>query len=248
MFSSLSWKCTDDRFVLRSASSNDWGNDTIEAECEWYSNYSHSPSNLECVLRYCNNPTNETNTDVLNYNFTWNGQRSLLGTTLDYPCKNGYRIEEDVPLKANASTKTIIECGNDGAFIYPDSWPICSETVACVDPGNSSEVTRTLQSGENLVYLSILEYTCDDPRKWIRSIGTTDLSSSVTTRCMWRKAYTLDGTNLECVIHHCRHPHDDPGSHSAPAPEYQIVLKDEADWDIAFGDNVRYECETVSRD
>ncbi len=238
-----SWKCTDDRYVLRSVNSNNWGEDKVWAKCQWYSNYTYSPSDLECVLRYCNNPTNETNTDVLNYNFQWNGWRTLLGNSLNYNCKSSHRVEEDVDFKTGASMRTVVECGSDGEYIYPDPWPICSETVECADPGNSSEVTRTLQSGDNLMYLSILEYTCDDPRKWIRSIGTTDLSSSVTTKCMWRKAYTLDGTNLECIIHHCRHPHDDPGSHSVPGSEYQIVLKEEANWDIAFGDNVRYECE-----
>ena len=179
-----SWKCKDDRYVLRGANSNNWGEDTVWAWCQWYSNYSYSPSNLECVLRYCNNPTNETNTDVLNYNFQWNGWRTLLGNSLNYYCKSSHRVEEDVDFKTGASMRTVIECGRDGEYIYPDPWPKCSETVECTDPGNSSEVTRTLQSGDNLMYLSILEYTCDDPRKWIRSIGTTPLSSSVTTKCM----------------------------------------------------------------
>ena len=184
---------------------------------------------------------------MLNYDFQWNRQRTLLGNSLTYPCKNNYRVEEDVDYWSLASTGTVIECGDDGEYVYPDPWPICSETIQCADPGNSTEVTRTLIDRGHLEYKSVLEYTCDDRRKWIRSKGTVDLSSSVTTMCMWRKLFTLDGTNLECLIHHCRHPHDEPGSHPAPGAEYQLVLKDESSWDIAFGDSIRYECEAGTK-
>ena len=166
-----------------------------------------------------------------------------MGGNLTFQCKSDYNVEQDVDWKENASDSTTIQCGENGLLIYPDPWPQCSKTVSCPDPGNSSEITRTLASGSALEYLSVFNYKCDDLRKWIRSIDTEVLSASLNSRCHWRQSYSVDGTNLECIIHHCRHPHDEPGSHSAPGAEYQIVLKEEANWDIAFGDNVRYECE-----
>ena len=35
---------------------SNWGTATSMSECMWYSNYTKSPDNLECVLRYCTNP------------------------------------------------------------------------------------------------------------------------------------------------------------------------------------------------
>ena len=237
------WKCKDDRYLVRRKDTTEWGADLKNAQCLWYSNYSYNPSNLECVLRYCNNPTTAPNTNSLNFNFVWSGSRVLLGGSLAYPCQSNHKIEEDKEYKSSARSQISIGCGQNGEFIYPDPWPQCSETIKCLDPGNSTEVTRTLKSGDNLMYLSTLEYTCSDPRKWIRSIGTQALSSSATTKCRWRKTYPLDGTNLECLIHHCRHPHDEPGSHPPPAPEYQLILKEKTSWTVSFGNNVKYECE-----
>ena len=51
------WKCKDERFVIRDiGDTTNWGTDTIMSKCSWYSNYTKSPDNLECVLRYCTNP------------------------------------------------------------------------------------------------------------------------------------------------------------------------------------------------
>ena len=51
------WKCKDARFVIRDlGDTTNWGNETIISTCTWYSNYTRSPDNLECVLRYCTNP------------------------------------------------------------------------------------------------------------------------------------------------------------------------------------------------
>ena len=166
-----------------------------------------------------------------------------MGGNLTYPCKTNHRIEEDAVLKKDAKPGTTVECGENGTFLYPNSWPQCSTTVTCPDPGNSTEVTRTLASGQNFVYGSVLSYKCDDLRKWIRSVDSEVLSASLNNVCQWRQSYPLDGTNLECIMHHCRHPHDEPGSHPPPGAEYQIILKNEYSWDIAFGEYITYKCE-----
>ena len=238
------WRCKDNRYLIRAAGSAPYGGaDTMYTDCLWSMNYTHTPSTMECVLTYCTNPTDLPNTNGSNYNFIWNQQRVLLGGSLWYPCKNLHFVENDTTWYNEADTGTRVHCGNNGEFIYPSIWPQCSSSVSCPDPGNSTEVTRTLTSGNNLQYGSYLKYKCDDLRKWIRVKGTQQLAESTSTMCEWRKSYPLDGTNLECVIHHCRHPHDEPGNHTAPAPQYQLVLRAESDWTISFGNSIRYECE-----
>ena len=41
----------------------------------------------------------------------------------------------------------------------------------------------------------------------------------------------------------CGHPHDDPGSHLPPPPEYQLSLVELPDWKVTFNDTIRYNCD-----
>ena len=217
----------------------------IVSQCQWNTTYSLTPLDLECVLTYCDNATVEPNTNGLNYNFSEPYTLKLIGQSFDYYCQDNYRLEEDVTNKWDASNKSYAYCDTDGMFKYHNPWPQCSETVTCPDPGNSSGVTRTYISGSDLQYDAILEYKCDDPRKWIKHEGddNTLLFAFKQNRCHWRQSFPLDGTTFVCVIHHCRHPHDDPGSHPPPGPEYNISLVNRADWDVAFSDSVTYRCD-----
>ena len=233
---------------------NGWtvlGYDALWSYCLWTMNYTYSPSNLDCILRYCHYPTFDPNTNGANYNFTWNNlTRVPLLNTIFYPCKSNHRIENDTRTIEEADTGTTITCGDtDGEFIYPDPWPQCSDSVSCPDPGNSTEVVRTLNSGINMEYGSWLKYKCEDLRKWIKlkDQAESTLSADKVSMCEWRKVYDLDGTNLECKIHHCRHPHDEPGSHLAPEAKYQLHLKNVSNWDIPFGTSIRYECEAGTK-
>ena len=202
------------------------------------------PSELECVLWYCDNPVVETPNNNHNYNFYWDSQTlTRLTQPLTYPCKSGHRVESQVDWKEDAPSGTDITCGSDGNYVYPATWPQCSSTVTCSDPGNSAEVVRTVEEGDLLQYFSLLKYQCEDNRKWIKLEGTTSLSPHLETRCQWRRTYPLDGTKLQCEIHHCRHPHNDPGSHSPPEAKYQISLVEKTNWTIPFGGHVVYQCE-----
>ena len=85
----------------------------------------------------------------------------------------------------------------------------------CPDPGNSSGVMRQYSSSTvQLEYGSRLEYRCEDRRNWLRLTSQTDsqLAESKVTTCHWRGRYDMDATQLECVLHHCRHPHNEPGT------------------------------------
>ena len=83
----LRWKCKDRRYTIQKLGQPETSNDTILTSCLWYSNYSFPASQLECVLTYCDNATEEPNISGRNYNFTWDGGRILLGEDVFYPCK-----------------------------------------------------------------------------------------------------------------------------------------------------------------
>ena len=198
------------------------------------------------MLWYCDNPTNAPNAPH-NYNYNWNGNVVRLNTNIIYPCKPNHRVEVTNKLwKTGAPTYTAVKCGNDGEFAYPSAWPQCSATITCEDPGNSTGVTRQyVTTNVDLDYDSKLRYTCDDPRRWIKlsSEASTALAAHRDNRCQWSKTYEFDGADFVCVINHCRHPHDELGSHEPPPVENQITLVDQPNWTVQFGSSVTYRCD-----
>ena len=107
-------------------------------------------------------------------------------------------------------------------------------------------MTRTYNSGSGFAYWSQFKYVCDDPREFIKlsSEPDTSLLAQKYSRCMWRKAYEVNGKDLVCIIHHCQHPHNDPGKHDPPPSENQINLVQRNNWHIAFGSSITYRCAT----
>ena len=241
------WRCRDRRYLIRLAGSQDEALTEIDSRCLWYKNYSLTPSDLECVISYCDNATLDPNTNGLNYNFTGGFTLFNLSDTIIYPCNDNFSLEGDFDWKENSTNETEVVCGADGEFIYPSTWTQCSKTVYCPDPGNSTNISRIyISSRRDLEYLSEFQYTCDDPRQWIRRTGQDDtqLSSYIRNKCLWRKSFQLDGTTFECKLHHCSHPHNHPGSHPPPPPQYNISLVPQSNWDTAFTTGyVRYRCD-----
>ena len=194
-------------------------------------------------MTYCDNPTLDPNTNGLNYNYVWDQQLVPVGESIIYPCQDQHNHEGQLDFKHEAANETEVECGSDGVFQYPTTWPQCSETIHCVDPGNSSGVSRKYMTDiTNLEYLSVLQYRCDDRRKWIRNSDVSFLSWDVQIMCQWRKVYNKTMTDLICEIHHCRHPHDEPGSHDPPSPENNLILTEDFGYNIQFGEQIKYEC------
>ena len=200
--------------------------------------YAYTPADLEGVLTYCDNPVNTPNSNGANYNFIWDNSLVKLNEYMSYPCRPGYRVEQNTDWRHEADSATAVLCGEDGQYSYPSTWPQCSNTVTCSDPGNSLEVTRTYLSGNSLQYMSELKWVCDDKRKYIKLSMETNsaLVPYKTAKCHWRKTYPLDGSDLLCVIHHCRHPHDEPGRHDPPSPDLQLDLEcgPDLDQDLYF--------------
>ena len=159
------------------------------------------------------------------------------------------RLENDTVDKSQASSYSQVKCGLDGEFRYPSAWPQCSESVTCGDPATSEGVTRTYQTGGGLAYDSVLQYVCTDPRMYIKvTDSTAAIAPLLTSRCQWKKTYPVDGTNLTCEIHHCAHPHAQPGRHEPPPAGHDIslVVPDgwtEDGWRVAFKENITYKCD-----
>ena len=241
------WKCKDRRYLIKIKGSSDNTSDSVDAACQWNKTYTVTPSDLECVIAYCDNPTTDPNTNGLNYNFTWDQNVIPLNESLTYHCEEKHRHEGDWNNKISATNEVDVLCGDDGEFIYPDPWLQCSKTIVCPDPGNSAGVSRNYETRiKDFKYDSILKYTCDDKRKWIKHESSSDqLRAGRKTRCLWKKIYgDSDMTDLVCQMHHCRHPHDEPGSHQPPPTDHHLKLKSRSNWDVDFGTSITYECET----
>ena len=102
--------------------------------CLWSTNYTFLPSTLECVLTYCDNASTDSNDSGSNYNFIWDGLRVPLGEKVLYPCQEGMRVENTTEWKSEASKGSMVVCGEDGEFQYPEEWPQCSDTITCGPP------------------------------------------------------------------------------------------------------------------
>ena len=142
-----------------------------------------------------------------------------------------------------------VRCGSDGELQYPSPWPKCEPTITCPDPGNSQDVNRTLSSGNLLEYESNFKYVCSDPRKYIKVTGSMgQVQAEINNPCHWRQTFPIDGTALECQMHHCTYPYKEPGAHSPPPQEYNLVLdrpqgSTVENWHINFGQKITYKCE-----
>ena len=239
------WYCKDRRYKIRGKGSpNSY---TYKSpSCQWSRTYTHLPTDYECVLTYCDNATTSPNVPF-NYNFTWDQKVIPLGAIVDYPCQDGLALENRTEYKYQADNSSLVHCGPDGLLLYPSPWPLCSSTVSCLEPGNSPGVNRSYVAGSDLGYNSILEYKCEDPRMYISNITGGALVSDLRTRCAWKKKYDLDGSKLNCRIHHCAHPYDHPGAHNPPPGENDIDLVlppgwTVDSWHVAFKDHIVYRC------
>ena len=137
------WKCKDERYLIQKGSSGATNN--ITATCTWYTNFTISPADLTCVLTYCINATNEPLINDLNYlnvrkqngkdyNFEYRS-RIPLEKYIDYECKAGHALVDDVKYRSEAKKEVRVLCKNDGYFDYPNPWQPCVSSVECLDPG-----------------------------------------------------------------------------------------------------------------
>ena len=202
---SINWKCKDRRYLIRIRGSSDAPASTLSSKCQWSKQYTNVPDDLECVLTYCDNPSLAPNSDGSNHNFVWDQAVVPLTENVRYYCTSGMRIENATSYKRDASSYSKVKCGSDGEFRYPTTWPQCSDSVDCPDPGNSEGVNRTFIHNSVHVYNATLKYVCTDPRQYIKVDGSSSaIAPYLTNRCQWKKSYPVDGTNLVCAIQYVR--------------------------------------------
>ena len=115
----FSWKCKDRRYQIKEKSTADSSKtDLLHSSCLWYKNWTILPSNLECVLSFCDNASDIPNSNGANYNFTWNGNRIPLETFVQYPCQDGMAIENSTVWKDLSSTASQAYCDQPCRRIY----------------------------------------------------------------------------------------------------------------------------------
>ena len=243
--------------MIKLANTDNTPKPNITATCSWYKTFDVNPSDIECILAYCDNatdfPFNAINNFVSVYKegsqnpYDTNiGSVIPLNSKINYYCKPNYRLQNDTNLKEEAENFIGVTCSN-GTLEYPSIWPTCVETIQCPDPGSTEELVRTEKKLTNHTYLAELEYSCLDQRSYIKTDGSDiPLAPSIVTTCRWRKIYNVDVNNLICEIHHCGHPHSGNGSHPAPPPKYNISLVETNFTQakhVPFGDTVMYKCD-----
>ena len=239
------WACRDRRYKIKKTGAQEATKETRESTCQWSTEYTDPPTTLECHLKFCDNLTDAP--AETNLNFTWDGFRRNLYSNTWYPCNNGMALLTDTDWQSKKGIN--VKCGSNGEFEYPSPWPKCVQNVECPDPGNSPNVNRSLASGNLLEYNSRLRYVCSDPRKYIKVTGSTSqVTAEILNPCHWRGTFPIDGTALECDMHHCTYPYKEPGSHMAPPSEYNLVLHEPAgssvdSWHVDFGKKITYKCE-----
>ena len=47
------WRCKDPKHLIQKRGAPESRNETIDSECLWTSNYTISPSDLECIISFC---------------------------------------------------------------------------------------------------------------------------------------------------------------------------------------------------
>jgi len=222
--------------------------ETISANCTWYSNYTLTPADLQCVLTYCTNATTLPNTNnnfdlVLNassltdINFNTLGRfadRTPLRASIFYPCKNYnstnnmYRIENLTDFQSQADIGINVTCNANGVYNYPTSWPQCSANITCADPGITADLHVAEFPGTitNFSYLSQQVFTCLDKRKWLKiaTAISSPLVANIVSTCLWRKLYNVTADQLICSLHHCANPYLDDGGFAPPPPENNLIL------------------------
>lgn len=208
----------------------------LEANCQWDKTYTMIPSQLECMITYCDNPSLEPNTNGLNYNFIWDQQLVPINSKLVYPCKDQYRHEGDVAMKNDATNEMEVVCGVDGEFIYP-TWLPCYDMLSCDKPpdppsnGSRSWIYPALIFQE--FYDTNIRYFCEDGSQFDVNGDQIGDSIFIEIRCQWNKQWLPYPTLPSCIITHCVKPF--------PIPPKTNLIELTSDW-TPINDYKHYEC------
>ena len=183
--------------------------ETLTTTCLWYKNYTVLPSELECVLTYCDNATEIPNENGANYNFIWDGNVIPLNSDVDYPCKDGMKIENATYYRWHASNMSVVHCASDGELKYPAEWPQCSEDIQCGEPpvetdGGSRQWIVGNENADD--YDTTVAYRCVNGSEFDTTGDSAGESVEIEISCRWNKAWDPWPVLPPCYITDCVDP------------------------------------------
>ena len=172
------------------------------------------PSELECVLTYCDNATEVPNDNGANYNYTWDGEVIPLNTEVIYPCQDNMRIENDTYYRSDASNVSIVHCASDGYLKYPEVWPQCSLKTYCGappdPPAGGSRVWIVNEEGDDSSG-TFITYRCVNGSEFDTTGDSYGDSFDITISCRWNKVWAPWPVLPPCYITDCVEPFPIPG-------------------------------------
>ena len=255
-----SWECKDRRYLIKLINSTKDPVRRMWSSCDWYEQYSFLPSELECVLTFCDNATLEPNI-THNYALDWNGTEDsliLLNDDLVYPCMLNMKVQNNTSTKDNASSLSLVRCGMDGLFRYPAEWTLCSDTVQCGQPPDITEggyqawvldgyygydylyYDSSLETGD--FYQTEVEYGCVNGSQFDTDGDGYGDAYRIVNKCLWNQTWSPYPDLPECKITHCVDPFDIP---------LHTILEEEThntfNW-TQVGQNKTYRCQGVLLD
>lgn len=231
----------------------------IEVICNWYENYSILPTELECVLTFCDNATLEPNL-THNYALDWNAtEESLVPLNVDliYPCAENMKLQNETSNKKEASSFSLVRCGMDGLLHYPDVWMMCSDTVQCGQPPNvtvngyrtwekkgfyGTDVSNILLADNDDYYDVEIEYGCVNGSQFDTDNDGYGDAYRITNRCLWNMKWNPYPELPECKITHCVDPFEIPPHTMLEEEIHNTVM-----W-TKVGHKKKYQCKGIKED
>ena len=200
------------------------------------------PSELECILTFCDNATEEPNDNGANYNFTWDEKVIPINTEVFYPCQDGMRIENDTYNKYEASTGSVIQCAEDGLLKYPTEWPQCSDDIQCGEPPEPPEQGERYwivnDEGDDS-YESRVAYQCVNGSEFDTTGDGKGDSVSIMISCRWNKTWDPWPSLPPCYITDCISPF--------PIPEDAFLEEVTSNW-TRVNNSKEYSCQGMTED
>ena len=214
----------------------------MNSTCLWYKNYTLLPSELECILTYCDNATEIPNENGANYNFTWNGNVIPLNYDVIYPCKDGMRIENNTYSKYDASPLSVVNCASNGELQYPAEWPQCSGDIHCGEPplptdGGSRQWIVGAENADD--YGATVAYRCVNGSEFDTTGDGVGDDIQIEISCRWNKTWDPWTVLPPCYITDCVDPF--------LIPEDTFLEENTSKW-TRVNSNKEYRCQGMEED
>ena len=162
-----------------------------------------------------------------------------------------------------ASTGSVVRCGIEGEFLYPDPWPQCNANISCGEPlpipENDPRLTPTAAPGSRTWivgsegddwYKAEVGYRCTDGSKFDTTGNGDGDTVQLETSCKWRKSWEPWGDPTPvpsaessllppCIITHCISP--------PPIPAASFIEEVTSAW-TAVNTSKQYRCQGMLGD